>query len=122
MGLSTSFTGEDSLDVAIIGGNVDTANIAVDSVMGGDGTGDGTGTGPGDDDDDDEVVIDDDDDDDEEDEAPFECPEGYVAKKVGGKWVCRTEQEDFDGVRPLIRPRYEDVQIASTYTPIKLGT
>ena len=41
IGLSTSFTGEDSLDVAIIGGNVDTANIAVDSVMGGDGTGDG---------------------------------------------------------------------------------
>ena len=93
-----------------------------DGTGGGDGTGDGTGTGPGDDDDDDEVVIDDDDDDDEEDEAPFECPEGYVAKKVGGKWVCRTEQEDFDGVRPLIRPRYEDVQIASTYTPIKLGT
>ena len=41
IGLNTSFTGEDSLDVAIIGGNVDTANIAVDSVMGGDGTGDG---------------------------------------------------------------------------------
>ena len=41
IGLSTSFTGEDSLDVAIIGGNVDTVNIAVDSVMGGDGTGDG---------------------------------------------------------------------------------
>jgi len=40
IGLNTSFTGEDSLDVAIIGGNVDTANIAVDSVMGGDGTGD----------------------------------------------------------------------------------
>lgn len=93
-----------------------------DGTGGGDGTGDGTGTGPGDDDDDDEVVIDDDDEEDEEDEAPFECPEGYVAKKVGGKWVCRTEQEDFDGVRPLIRPRYEDVQIASTYTPIKLGT
>ena len=36
--LNTSFTGEDSLDVAIIGGNVDTAAIAVDSVMGGDGT------------------------------------------------------------------------------------
>ena len=41
IGLSTSFTGEDSLDVAIIGGNVDTDAIAVDSVMGGDGTGDG---------------------------------------------------------------------------------
>ena len=95
-----------------------------DGTGGGDGTGDGPGTGPGDDDDDDEIVIDDEDDDDDEDEAPFECPEGYVAKKVGGKWVCRVEQEqeDFDGVRPLIRPRYEDVQIASTYTPIKLGT
>ena len=93
-----------------------------DGTGGGDGTGDGPGTGPGDDDD--EVVIDDEDDDEEEDEAPFECPEGYVAKKVGGKWVCKVEQEDkdFDGVRPLIRPRYEDVQIASTYTPIKLGT
>lgn len=90
---------------------------------GGDGDGDGTGTGSGDDDDDDDdVVVEEDDDDDEEDEAPFECPEGYVAKKVGGKWVCRIEQEDFDGVRPLIRPRYEDVQIASAYTPIKLGT
>ena len=41
LGLSTSFTGEDSLDVAIIGGNADGDNIAVDSVMGGDGTGDG---------------------------------------------------------------------------------
>ena len=39
MGLSTSFTGEDSLDVAVIGGNADTT--AVDGVMGGDGTGDG---------------------------------------------------------------------------------
>ena len=39
MGLSTSFTGEDSLDVAIIGGNANTT--AVDTVMGGDGTGDG---------------------------------------------------------------------------------
>ena len=39
IGLSTSFTGEDSLDVAIIGGNADTS--AVDGVMGGDGTGDG---------------------------------------------------------------------------------
>ena len=36
--LSTSFTGEDSLDVAIIGGNVTSG--AVDSYMGGDGTGD----------------------------------------------------------------------------------
>ena len=36
MGLSTSFTGEDSLDVAIIGGNANTT--AVDDVMGGDGT------------------------------------------------------------------------------------
>ena len=39
IGLSTSFTGEDSLDVAIIGGNANTS--AVDGVMGGDGTGDG---------------------------------------------------------------------------------
>ena len=36
IGLSTSFTGEDSLDVAIIGGNANTT--AVDGVMGGDGT------------------------------------------------------------------------------------
>ena len=36
MDLSTSFTGEDSLDVAIIGGNADGDNIAVDGVMGGD--------------------------------------------------------------------------------------
>ena len=38
MGLSTSFTGEDSLDVAILGGNANTT--AVDTVMGGDGSGD----------------------------------------------------------------------------------
>ncbi len=38
MGLSTSFTGEDSLDVAILGGNANTT--AVDGVMGGDGSGD----------------------------------------------------------------------------------
>ena len=38
MGLSTSFTGEDSLDVAVLGGNADTT--AVDGVMGGDGSGD----------------------------------------------------------------------------------
>ena len=38
LGLSTSFTGEDSLDVAMIGGNASTS--AVDGVMGGDGTGD----------------------------------------------------------------------------------
>ena len=38
MGLSTSFTGEDSLDVAVLGGNANTT--AVDTVMGGDGSGD----------------------------------------------------------------------------------
>ena len=38
MDLNTSFTGEDSFDVAIIGGNADSS--AVDGVMGGDGTGD----------------------------------------------------------------------------------
>ena len=38
LGLSTSFTGEDSLDVAIIGGNG--AATAVHGVMGGDSTGD----------------------------------------------------------------------------------
>ena len=38
MDLNTSFTGEDSFDVAIIGGNV--TDTAVDGVMGGDGTGD----------------------------------------------------------------------------------
>jgi len=37
--LNTSFTGEDSLDVAIIGGNAD-GDYAVDSYMGGDGTAD----------------------------------------------------------------------------------
>ena len=36
--LSTSFTGEDSLDVAIIGGNAGATSL--DDVMGGDGTGD----------------------------------------------------------------------------------
>ena len=36
--LNTSFTGEDSLDVAIIGGNA--SESAVDAYMGGDGTGD----------------------------------------------------------------------------------
>jgi len=49
MGLSTSFTGEDSFDVAIIGGNVTvtdedaspaTEATPVDAAMGGDGTGD----------------------------------------------------------------------------------
>ncbi len=38
LGLSTSFTGEDSLDVAIIGGNANTTSV--DTAMGGDGTGD----------------------------------------------------------------------------------
>ncbi len=38
MGLSTSFTGEDSLDVAVIGGNAGTT--AVDGYMGGDDTSD----------------------------------------------------------------------------------
>ena len=38
LGLSTSFTGEDSLDVAIIGGNA--GATSVDAIMGGDGTGD----------------------------------------------------------------------------------
>ena len=38
MDLSTSFTGEDSLDVAVIGGNAGTT--AVDSYMGGDNTSD----------------------------------------------------------------------------------
>jgi len=36
MGLATSFTGEDSLDIAIIGGNA--SGTAVDAYMGGDGT------------------------------------------------------------------------------------
>ena len=42
IGLNTSFTGEDSLDVAIIGGNVDAdlTSGAVDNYMGGDGTDD----------------------------------------------------------------------------------
>ena len=38
MGLSTSFTGEDSLDVAVIGGNASVTTV--DGYMGGDGTGD----------------------------------------------------------------------------------
>ena len=41
MDLSTSFTGEDSLDIAIIGGNADGDTVPVDAAMGGDGTGDG---------------------------------------------------------------------------------
>ena len=42
MGLNTSFTGEDSFDVAIIGGNVTSGDdlTSVDAVMAGDGTGD----------------------------------------------------------------------------------
>jgi len=42
MGLNTSFTGEDSFDVAIIGGNVTSGNAvnSVDFVMAGDGTDD----------------------------------------------------------------------------------
>jgi hypothetical protein len=40
MDLSTSFTGEDSLDVAIIGGNADGDTVPVDLYMDGDGTGD----------------------------------------------------------------------------------
>jgi len=38
MGLSTSFTGDDSLDIAVIGG--DASTTTVDGYMGGDGTGD----------------------------------------------------------------------------------
>jgi len=38
MGLATSFTGEDSLDIALIGGNA--AGTPVDAFMGGDGTAD----------------------------------------------------------------------------------
>merc|ERR1711939_322309 len=38
MDLSTSFTGEDSLDIAVIGGNA--SGTAVDDFMGGDGTSD----------------------------------------------------------------------------------
>ena len=40
MDLSTSFTGEDSFDVAIIGGNANALTVPVDNYMGGDGTGD----------------------------------------------------------------------------------
>ncbi len=38
MDLSTSFTGEDSFDVAFIAGNADSDTVAVDDYMGGDGT------------------------------------------------------------------------------------
>ena len=38
LGLATSFTGEDSFDVAIIGGNANTTSV--DDIMGGDGTAD----------------------------------------------------------------------------------
>ena len=38
--LNTSFTGDDSLDVAIIGGNAGDGNEALDAAMGGDGTAD----------------------------------------------------------------------------------
>ena len=42
MGLATSFTGEDSLDIAVIAGNVTSGNTLtlVDATMAGDGTGD----------------------------------------------------------------------------------
>jgi hypothetical protein len=52
-----------------------------------------------DDDDPEDVVVDLDTDDDDVDdevveEAPFECPEGFEAKKINGQWRCQAEEEE----------------------------
>tara|TARA_R110002111_G_scaffold256410_2_gene323638 strand:- start:420 stop:1256 length:837 start_codon:yes stop_codon:yes gene_type:complete len=51
------------------------------------------------DDDPEDVVVDLDTDDDDVDdevveEAPFECPEGFEAKKINGQWRCQAEEEE----------------------------
>jgi hypothetical protein len=68
-------------------------------------------------DDDDDIIVDDNDDDPEDvivdldtddddvddevvEEAPFECPEGFEAKKINGQWRCQAEEEGAQRVRP----------------------
>jgi len=41
---------------------------------------------------------------DEEEEAPFECPEGYTAVKLGGRWVCQKTETSTVG-RPTVGTR-----------------
>ena len=41
---------------------------------------------------------------DEEEEAPFECPEGYTAVKLAGRWVCQKTETSMVG-RPTIGTR-----------------
>jgi hypothetical protein len=40
----------------------------------------------------------------EEEEAPFECPEGYTAVKLGGRWVCQKTETSTVG-RPTVGTR-----------------
>ena len=47
--------------------------------------------------------LDDDDDDDgpvAEEDAPFECPEGFVAVQINGEWRCQMEDDMPERVRP----------------------
>jgi len=41
---------------------------------------------------------------DEEEEAPFECPDGYTAVKLGGRWVCQKTETSTVG-RPTVGTR-----------------
>jgi hypothetical protein len=41
---------------------------------------------------------------DEEEEAPFECPEGYTAVKMAGRWVCQKTETTMVG-RPTVGTR-----------------
>ncbi len=56
----------------------------------------------------------------EEEEAPFECPDGYTAVKLGGRWVCQKTETSTVG-RPTIgtRPYLSEVGFAgpSPYRP-----
>jgi hypothetical protein len=70
----------------------------------GDDSGDGEGEGGG------EVVTEDD------EEAPFQCPDGFIAKKVNDQWVCVKEggsgkKQPYKGVRPRIKSYYKPIQI-----------
>ena len=43
--------------------------------------------------------------DDDDDDAPFECPTGFKATKVAGRWVCLPENQQSSGsskVRPTV--------------------
>ena len=57
---------------------------------------------------------------DEEEEAPFECPDGYTAVKLAGRWVCQKTETSTVG-RPTIgtRPYLSKVGFAgpSPYPP-----